>query len=201
MADVDAVIHLAGIPDEAAFPDLRTANIDGTYQVFHTAQGAGVRRVVYASSNHAVGYHRRTASIGVDVRPRPDSVYGVTKVFGEALGSYFADHYGMEVASVRIGSCFPVPTSVRMLSTWLSPADTVRLFHALLATPDLTYAVVYGISANTRGWWDLQPARGLGYEPRDDAEMYAAEVLAACGPLASDDVDHVLVGGRFITAP
>jgi uronate dehydrogenase len=200
MTDVDAVVHLAGIPDEAPFTDLLTANIDGTYQVFHAAQRAGVGRVVYASSNHAVGYHRRTASIDVDVRPRPDSVYGVTKVFGEALGSYFADRHGMEVACVRIGSCFPNPTSVRMLSTWLSPDDTVRLFHALLAAPDLTYAVVYGTSANTRGWWDLRPARRLGYQPRDDAEVYASEVLASCGPLASDDLDHVLLGGRFTSS-
>lgn len=199
-AGAAAVVHLAGIPGEADFADLLHANIDGTYQVFEAARRAGVRRVVYASSNHAVGFHPRQDPIGVDVRPRPDSRYGVTKVFGEALGSLYADRYGMEVACVRIGSCFPRPTTVRMLSTWLSPGDVVRLTHALLTAPGLRYEILYGISANARGWWDLTRATRLGYRPQDDAETYAAEVLAACGPLTPDDPDARYVGGRMTTA-
>ncbi|MHA6757160.1 NAD-dependent epimerase/dehydratase family protein [Streptacidiphilus sp. PAMC 29251] len=197
MNSVDAVVHLAGIPGEAPFTDLLHANIDGTYQVFEAARQAGVRRIVYASSNHAVGFHPRAASIGIGVRPRPDTLYGVTKAFGEALGSLYADRHHMEVACVRIGSCFPEPTTVRMLSTWLSPDDTIRLTHALLTATDLHYEIVYGISANTRAWWDLTPGRHLGYHPHDDAEHYATAVLDACGPLGPDDPDTLYLGGRM----
>jgi uronate dehydrogenase len=197
---VEAVVHLAGIPREAPFADLLSTNIDGSYQLFEAARLAGVNRIVYASSNHAVGFTPRAEMVGVEVRPRPDTYYGLTKVFGEALASLYADRYGMRVACVRIGSCFARPSTVRQLCTWLSPADAVRLVHACLTAPDLHFAVVYGISANTRGWWDLEPARALGYQPRDDAERYAPEVLAASGPLADDDPDAAYLGGRFVNA-
>jgi uronate dehydrogenase len=202
MDDVDAVIHLAGIPVEDHFGKLLKTNIDGTYQVFETARRTGVPRVVYASSNHAVGYHERADfpdGIGVDVRTRPDTYYGVTKVFGEAIGSFYADRHGIGVACVRIGSCFAKPTTVRHLETWLSPADAVRLFHTLVTAPALRYEIVYGVSANTRAWMDLGPARRLGYEPQDDAEVYAEEVVAACGPLDPEDPDYLYLGGRFTT--
>jgi uronate dehydrogenase len=198
LADVEAVVHLAGIPHEAPFPALLSANIDGTYQVFEAARRAGVMRIVYASSNHAVGFTPRAKLVGVDVRPRPDTRYGLTKVFGEGLASLYVDRYGMRVACLRIGSCFARPSSVRQLSTWLSPGDAVRLVHACLSAPDLHYAVVYGISANTRGWWDLAPARALGYRPQDDAERYAPEILAEHGPLDDDDPDAKYLGGRFV---
>ena len=199
---VDAVVHLAGIPVEARFAKLLAANIDGTYQVFEAAHQAGVPRVVYASSNHAVGYHERADypdGVGIGVRPRPDTYYGVTKVFGEALGSFYADRHGMAVACVRIGSCFAEPRTVRMLGTWLSPADAVRLFHSLLTAPELRYEIVYGVSANTRGWWDLEPARRLGYRPQDDAEVHAEALEKAQGPLDPSDPDYRYLGGRFVT--
>lgn len=101
---------------------------------------------------------------------RPDTYYGVAKVTMEALGSLYADRYGLDVVCLRIGSAFPEPTTVRMLATWLSPADTVSLVDAALRTPDPGYAVVWGVSDNTRNWWDLSAARALGYEPADDAE-------------------------------
>jgi uronate dehydrogenase len=171
-----AVVHLAGISGEATFPEILAANIDGTYQVFEAARQAGVPRVVYASSNHAVGMTPRTELLGIDVPPRPDTYYGVSKVFGEALGRLYVDRYGLEVVCLRIGTWQPVPTEPRHLSTWLSPADGVRLLHAALTAPDVDFAVVYGISANTRAWWDLAPARALGYLSIDDAEDYAAQV-------------------------
>lgn len=203
MRDVAAVVHLAGIPTEAAFADICAANIDGTYRVFEAARAAGVRRIVYASSNHAVGFTPRQELAGVDVPPRPDTFYGVSKAFGEALARYYVDRHGMQVVCLRIGSCCPVPTSVRMLSTWLSPGDMARLAHACLSTPDLDFAVVYGISANTRGWWDLAPGRALGYEPVDDAEKYATQVLAECGEPDPTDPDHAFLGGHYtaITPP
>lgn len=196
-AGVGAVIHLAGIPSEAPFADLLHTNIDGTYQVFEAAQRSGVPRVLFASSNHAVGFHPRSELADTHLRPRPDTYYGVSKVAGEAIASLYADRYRMAVASVRIGSCEPEPSSLRSLSTWLSPADAVRLFHALLTAPDLGYATVYGISANTRAWWDLDTARELGYQPQDDAEPYAPALLAAHGPIDPTDRAHRFLGGEF----
>jgi uronate dehydrogenase len=199
MDGVRAVVHLAGLPREASFERLLAANIEGSYRVFEAARQAGVPRVVYASSNHSVGFTPRAPMVGVDVPPRPDTLNGLSKVYGEALGRLYADKYGLQVACLRIGSCFPKPTTVRQLSTWLSHGDAVRLVHACLAAPDLGYAVAYGISANTRGWWDLGPARALGYEPADDAEAYAQQVLAACGEPDPADPEHAYLGGYSVT--
>jgi uronate dehydrogenase len=197
MADVDAVVHLAGIPTEAPFADLLETNIAGTYEVFEAARRAGVRRVVFASSNHAVGFTPRSELAGIDVPPRPDTYYGVTKVFGEALGRLYVDRYGLQVAALRIGTCRDRPVTRRHLSTWLSPDDVVRLVHACLTAPELTYAVVYGISANTRRWWDLEPGRALGYEPEDDAEAYVHDVLAGAPPADPGSPAERYVGGEF----
>jgi uronate dehydrogenase len=198
MKGVAAVVHLAGLPREASWGATLTTNIDATYQVFEAARLAGVRRIVYASSNHAVGFTPRQPFVGIDIPPRPDTLNGLSKCFGEALGRLYVDKYGLEVACLRIGSCFPVPTTVRQLSTWLSPDDAVRLVHACLAAPELGYAVVYGTSANTRGWWDLRPGRALGYEPVDDAEAYAADVLAASGEPDPADPEHAYLGGKSV---
>lgn len=137
--------------------------------------------------------------IGTDIPPRPDTFYGLSKVFGEGLASLYADKYGVETVSIRIGSCFPRPRSPRMLSTWLSPADCARLVHAALTAPGVGHTVVNGISANTRAWWSLASARALGYEPQDDAELYAAEVLAEHGEPDPDSADARLLGGFFTT--
>jgi len=197
MTDVDAVVHLAGIPTEAPFADLLAVNIEGTYNVFDAARRAGVRRIVFASSNHAVGFTPRAELVGIDVPPRPDTYYGVSKVLGEALGRLSVDRYGMQFAALRIGTCRDRPVARRHLATWLSPGDMVRLADACLSAPDLTYAVVYGISANTRRWWDLGPGRELGYSPQDDAERYAAEVLASSPPLDPGSPEERYLGGEF----
>jgi uronate dehydrogenase len=181
-ADASAVVHLAGvIRTSSSFEEVLSSNIEGTYQVMEAARVAGVRRVIFASSNHANGFAPRRAPVSPGVADRPDSYYGVSKVFGEVLGRFYADRYGMQVACLRIGSCADRPTSPRMLGSWLSPADAVRLVDACLRSPDLDYSVVYGISRNTRRWWDLGAAEALGYQPQDDAEEFAAEVLAAYG--------------------
>ncbi|MFI9353407.1 NAD-dependent epimerase/dehydratase family protein [Streptomyces lydicus] len=202
---VDAIVHLAGISLEAPFEKILRANIEGTYQVYEAAREAGVRRVVFASSNHAVGFTPRppdgSAAIPVGTPRRPDTYYGLSKGFGEDLASLYWDVHGIETVSLRIGSCFPVPTSVRMLSIWLSPADCARLLHAALTAPDVGHTVVYGSSANTRLWWDLSSARALGYEPQDDSEPYAAELLAAQGALDPADPAHAHLGGAFCTDP
>jgi len=197
---VEAVVHLAGIRSEAPFAEICAANIVGTHAVFDAARRAGVRRIVYASSNHAVGFTPRGPLVPVGVPIRPDTYYGVSKAFGEALARFFVDRFGMRIACLRIGSCEDEPSSVRSLSTWLSPGDMVRLAHACLTATDLDFTIVYGISANTRGWWDLGPGRELGYQPADNAEEYAPRGLAAAGgELSADDPDYAWLGGRFTT--
>ncbi|MFE7545552.1 NAD-dependent epimerase/dehydratase family protein [Streptomyces platensis] len=202
---VDAIVHLAGISLEAPFEQILRANIDGTYRLYEAARAAGVRRVVFASSNHAVGFTPRPAdgsgAIPVDTPRRPDTYYGLSKGFGEDLASLYWDLHGIETVSVRIGSCCPEPTSVRMLSIWLSPADCARLLDAALTAPGVGHTVVYGSSANTRLWWDLSTARALGYTPRDDSEPYAAELIAAQGALDPGNPAHAHLGGSFCTDP
>jgi uronate dehydrogenase len=193
---VSAIVHLAGQPTEAPWPVIREANIDGTFQVFEAARRAGVRRVVYASSNHAVGFtpigsEQRGTEQPADLPPRPDTLYGVSKVFGEALGRYYVERYGFAVACLRIGTYEPRPTHQRSLSTWLSPDDCARLVDACLRAPDLSFALVWGISNNSRRMWSLDAGRALGYQPQDDAEAYADEV--AQGEHASD----AYLGGGF----
>ncbi len=172
----DACVHLAAIPVESTFDKILHTNIRGTWAVFEAARLEGCRRVVFASSNHATGYYLIHDRIGPADPVRPDSYYGASKLFGEALGSLYHDKYGMQVACIRIGSALPRPVDERHLSTWLSPGDLTRLVTACLTSPELGFAIVYGASANRRGWWDLEPGRKLGYEPQDDAEAFAADV-------------------------
>jgi uronate dehydrogenase len=195
MSGVDAVVHLAGIPTELPWPAIREANIEGTLQVFEAARRAGVTRVVYASSNHAVGFTPLTDDQPADLLPRPDTLYGVSKVFGEALGRYYVDRYGMQVACLRIGTFAERPSHPRTLATWLSPQDAARLVDACLRSSSLTYALVWGISANTRRTWSLDAGRALGYEPQDDAEDHLADVADA-QPHPSD----IYIGGGYTSA-
>ncbi|MFD7461811.1 MULTISPECIES: NAD-dependent epimerase/dehydratase family protein [unclassified Streptomyces] len=202
---VDAIIHLAGISLEAPFEKILKANIEGTYNLYEAAREEGVRRIVFASSNHAVGYTPRPQGddplIPVETPRRPDTFYGLSKSFGEDLAQFYWDKHGLETVSVRIGSCFPEPTSVRMLSVWMSPADGARLLHAALTAEEVGHTVVYGSSANTRLWWDLSTARAIGYEPQDDSEPYAEKLIAEQGELDPANPAHACLGGHFVTEP
>jgi uronate dehydrogenase len=192
LESVEAIVHLAGQPTEAPWPVIRDANIEGTFQVFEAARRSGVRRVVYASSNHAVGFTPVTPKLPADTPPRPDTLYGVSKVFAEALARYYVDRYGMQVACLRIGTFEPLPPDNRSLATWLSPDDCARLVDACLRAPDLTYALVWGISNNTRRTWSLESAVALGYAPQDDAETHVDDV-----PVGSAYPSDAFVGGGF----
>ncbi|WNZ12539.1 NAD(P)-dependent oxidoreductase [Streptomyces sp. 11x1] len=202
---VDAIIHLAGISLEASFEKILKANIEGTYHLYEAARAEGVPRIVFASSNHAVGFTPRPRDgdplIPIDTPHRPDTFYGLSKSFGEDLAQLYWDKHGLETVSVRIGSCFPEPTSVRMLSLWMSPADGARLFHAALTAEHVGHTVVYGSSANTRLWWDLSTARALGYEPQDDSEPYAEKLIAEQGELSPGNEAHANLGGHFVNDP
>ncbi|MBJ7355768.1 MAG: NAD(P)-dependent oxidoreductase [Nocardioides sp.] len=194
---LDGVVHLAGLPDEASLPDSLTSHTVTTGALLDAMVDHGVRRFVYAGSNHAVGRtpRPRDTELTVEHRPRPDTFYGVAKVAAEALMSLYADRYGLDVVSCRIGSFGPEPTTVRQLSTWLSPDDCVRMFEAALTAPAPGYAVLYGISRNTRAWWDLAPGRALGYDPQDDAETFSSRIPTR----AEDEVESAFVGGPFVT--
>lgn len=199
---VDAVLHLGGRSLEAPWDRIMETNIDGTYKVFEAARRAGVPRVIFASSNHAVGYHTPDEyPLSEDVPPLPDTYYGVSKVAGEALGALYHHRYGLDVICVRILTCFPKPPDQRALSTWLSPDDCARLFEACLSAEKPGYRIVYGVSANTRGGWvSLDGARELGYQPQDDAEVFAAELTAERGELSPDDELFRYLGGGFTFA-
>ncbi len=176
IAGCDACVHLAAIPVEAPFDQILHSNLRGAWTVFEAARLEGCERIVFASSNHATGFYPITRQVTTSDPVRPDTYYGVSKVFGEALGSLYHDKFGLRLACIRIGSALPRPVDERHLSTWLSPGDLARLVTACLTSPDLGFAVVYGVSRNQRGWWDLEPGRRLGYEPQDDSEVYADEV-------------------------
>jgi uronate dehydrogenase len=195
-----AVVHMGGISGESTWPAISHANIEGTYCVLEAARRSGVSRVVLASSNHATGFTPRPDGgllREVDAPPRPDTYYGVAKVTMEALGSLYVDRYGLDVVCLRIGSAFPEPTTTRQLATWLSPGDTVSLVDAALTAPSPGFSVVWGVSDNTRRWWDLSAARALGYEPADDAEVYAEALVEVHGEPDPSDPVHARVGGEF----
>jgi uronate dehydrogenase len=198
-AGVDAVIHLAALSGEAAWERIAEVNIKGTYVAFEAARRAGVPRVIYASSNHAVGFTPRSAFPVPDYAfPAPDTYYGVAKVTGEALAALYHHRYRMDAICLRILTCTEKPPSTRALSTWLSPDDAGRLFDACLTVANPGFRVAYGVSANTRGGWvSLAEARALGYEPHDDAEDFAAEIIAEYGE--PDPADPVLayLGGEY----
>ncbi len=195
---LDAVVHLASIPHEASLPVILESHVVTTAALLDAMVEHGVNRIVYASSNHAVGRTGRTDLLRTDVRPRPDTFYGVGKVAAEALLSLYVDRYAIDAVAARIGSFLPQPETRRHLSTWLSHEDAVRMVEASLTAPAPGFAVLYGISANTRAWWDLEAGRRLGYLPQDDAERYAAAVEAE-PPGEADEVDASHVGGPFVT--
>ncbi|WP_067435251.1 NAD-dependent epimerase/dehydratase family protein [Nocardioides jensenii] len=190
---LDAVVHLAGHPDEAGLTDSLTSHVVTTAALLDAMLAHQVDRIVYASSNHAVGRTPRRDLVSDDALPRPDTFYGVGKVAAEALLHLYADRYGIDAVACRIGSFLPEPTTVRNLSTWLSHDDGVRMVEAALTATAPGFAVLYGISANTRAWWDLAPGRALGYEPQDDAEHWADRIAGR----PEDDAEAAHVGGPF----
>jgi uronate dehydrogenase len=198
----DAVIHLAGVSGERPWEQVMQTNIHGTYVVFEAARRAGCGRVIYASSNHAVGFTPRDSFPVPDYAyPAPDTFYGVSKAAGEALASLYHSRYGLDAICLRILTCAERPVNIRALSTWLSPDDAGRLFEACLTVPRPGFRVAFGVSDNSRGGWvSLAEARALGFEPQDDAEAFAAEVTAAQGQPDPADPTLAYLGGQFTFA-
>jgi uronate dehydrogenase len=196
---VDAIVHLGGYSVEGPWEGILSANLIGCYNVFEAARRNGVKRILFPTSNHATGFYPRSQTIDHRVYPKPDSRYGVSKVFGEALGSLYADKYGMQFLMIRIGNVNPVPIDKRRLSIWISPRDLAQLVTIGIEHPDIRFEIVYGISGNKRAWYDNANAFRLGFRPLDDAEKWAAELLAK-EPAGGDPVAEKFQGGLFCVA-
>ena len=196
---VDAIVHLGGYSVEGPWESILQANIIGCYNLFEAARRNGVKRIVFPTSNHATGFYRRDQTIDHRVYPKPDSRYGVSKVFGEALGSLYADKYGMEMYMVRIGNVNPEPLDKRRLSIWISPRDIAQLVSIGIDHPGIKFEIVYGVSGNKRSWYDNSNAARLGYRPQDDAEPYARDILAKEKP-SDNAIAEAHQGGIFCTA-
>lgn len=182
---VDAVVHLAAHPGDRDFhTKLLPDNIAGTYNVFEACRQNEVARIVYASTNHVIDGYPKDRIVTSDMAIRPDSMYAVSKQFGESLGSLYADKHGMSIVCLRIGSPLPddnpgLRTNRRALSTWLSIRDMEQLFALSIDVADLQFEIFHGISANTRRYWDIYHAQDvLGYSPLDNAEQFAVDVEA-----------------------
>jgi uronate dehydrogenase len=196
MRGSDAVLHLGGLSMEGPWDEVRPSNIEGGYNAFEAAHRSGVRRFLFASSNHAVGFYERTHTIDDKVALRPDSRYGVSKAFGELLGRLYADKYGMEVLCLRIGNVNERPLDERRLAIWLSPRDMAQLVTIGVEHPGIRFEVVYGVSGNARSWYDNSNAFRLGYRPQDDSEAYAAQLLASASK--EDPRGAPYQGGAFV---
>lgn len=194
---VEGIVHLGGHSVEGPWETILNANIIGCYNLFEAARKSSVRRVIFASSNHAVGFYPRTTTIPSAVIPRPDSRYGVSKVFGEGLGALYAYKHGIGVVSLRIGNVNDKPIDVRRLSIWLSPEDLAKLIRIGLERPGIIYEVIYGVSDNARSWYDNGRAVELGYKASGRSEDYKDEAMAAQAKLPQDEIGDFYQGGTF----
>lgn len=202
VSGVDGIIHFGAIGQEDHWNSMLSVTIDGTYNVYEAARSCGVKRVIYASSVHAIGYYPRNQRIGVNEFVKPDSRYGVSKCCGEAIAAFFAHKYGVSSLAIRIGNgTFDMPVDERLLAIWISARDLCQLVCIGLEHPELVYDIVYGESGNTRSFWDNSSATRLGYRPQDNAEDWAAEILKN-GPV--EDTSRLAAqyqGGSFVEFP
>ncbi|MBH67248.1 MAG: NAD-dependent dehydratase [Rhodospirillaceae bacterium] len=195
----DGILHFGGQATEASWNTVRNSNIEGMYNLYEAAREYGCKRIFYASSIHAIGYHPPTKTIDDSASIRPDTLYGVSKAFGEALARMYFDKFGIETACVRIASCQPTPLNHRMLSTWFSYDDLVGLVERVFNTPILGCPIIYGVSNNDRRWADNNGAAYLGWIPQDNAEHHRKRLDDEMEhpPATSDDFNFI--GGPYVS--
>jgi uronate dehydrogenase len=196
LQDADMVVHFGAIADEAPFDDILQSNIIGAYNIWEAAHQNGVRRVVYASSIHAVGMHKKTDFIGTDAPHRPDTYYGLAKCFAEDLASLYWEKRGVESVCLRILSCSHV-SNARAVGSWLSYDDLIQLVEKSVTTRVTGFSVIYGVSNNDRATVDNSLASHLGYKPKDNAEQYAKEVFASEPVMDPQNAGDMCQGGPF----
>jgi uronate dehydrogenase len=195
---MDSIVHLGGVSTEHPFETILPANIVGVYNVYEAARKHGVRRIVFASSNHVTGFYRQDEVIDARDPVRPDGYYGLSKAFGENLSRFYFDRYGIETVCLRIGSSFPEPRDRRMLATWLSYDDLERLVVASLTAPVVGHTIAFGMSDNATTWWDNKYARHLGWQARDSSEQFRAAKEAAQPRLDLNDPAVLYQGGAVV---
>ncbi|SQG00458.1 NAD-dependent epimerase/dehydratase [Paucimonas lemoignei] len=196
---VDAILHFGGVSVERPFEEILGANISGVFHIYEAARRHGVKRIIFASSNHVIGFYKQDETIDAHSPRRPDSYYGLSKSYGEDMATFYFDRYGIETVSIRIGSSFPEPQNRRMMSTWLSFDDLTQLIERSLFTPNVGHTVVYGMSDNRDVWWDNRFAAHLGYTAKDSSEVFRDKVETQPMP-AADDPAAVYQGGAFAAA-
>jgi uronate dehydrogenase len=196
---VDAILHFGGVSVERPFEEILGANICGVFHIYEAARRHGIKRIIFASSNHVIGFYKQDETLDAHSPRRPDGYYGLSKSYGEDVASFYFDRYGIETVSIRIGSSFPEPQNRRMMSTWLSFDDLTQLIERSLYTPGVGHTVVYGMSDNKNVWWDNHLASHLGYAPKDSSEVFRDKVEAQPMP-AADDPAMVYQGGAFVAA-
>lgn len=193
-----AIVHFGGVSTEQPWQPILQANIMGAYHLYEAARAHGVRRIVFASSNHVMGYYRQSEVVDALSPPRPDGLYGLSKAFGEDLSRLYFDRHGIETACVRIGSSFPEPKDRRMLATWLSYDDLHRLITACLTTPVLGHSIIYGTSNNSVSWYDNRHARHIGFVPQDSSDAFRDAVMQRTPPPDLSDPAVQFQGGGFV---
>ncbi len=197
VAGCDGILHLGGISVEDKFSKILRGNIEGVYNLYEAARAHGQPRILFASSNHTVGYHPQDAYLDAECTLKPDSLYGVSKCFGEALATMYHAKFGQETALVRIGSCFEKPVDYRMLATWFSYDDFTSLIKAVFAAPELGCPVIWGVSDNEDCWWDNSAIDYLGWTPKDSSAMFRAEIEARVERPPADAPHAIWQGGAF----
>ena len=197
---VDAIVHMGGVSTEQPWAPILAGNIVGMVNLYEAARKHGVKRIVFASSNHVTGFYRQDQVISPRDPVRPDGFYGLSKAFGENLAQLYWDRYALETVSLRIGSSYAAPKDRRMLASWMSFDDTERLIAAALTAPVVGHTIIYGMSDNATTWWDNTPARHIGYRPQDSSEAYRAEVEARQPLLDGSDPAVIYQGGAFVRA-
>jgi len=195
---VDAVVHMGGVSTEQPWDPILASNIVGMVNLYESARKNGVKRIVFASSNHVTGFYRQDEVVSPNDPVRPDGFYGLSKAFGENLGRLYWDRYRIETVCLRIGSSFAEPKDRRMLATWMSFDDTERLVVAALTAPVVGHSIIYGMSDNSTTWWDNTSARHIGYRPRDNSDVFRAKVEARQQTLDASDPAVIYQGGAFV---
>ncbi len=198
MDGVDAVLHFGGISVEAPFEAIMQANLLGVANLYEAVHKAGVKRVVFASSNHTMGYYKTTDLVDADMPPRPDGMYGISKVFGESMARFYYDRFGIETVCLRIGSCFPEPANKRMMVTWLSLDDLVEALRCSLFAPRVGHTIAFGVSDNPAKWWDDRKSRHLGFVAKDSSTQFNGMFPDSGEYAPADDVTITYQGGGFL---
>jgi len=197
---IDGIVHMGGVSVERPWEEILQSNIVGGYNLFEGARRQGVKRIVFASTNHLVGFYPRHRRVGVNHAIRPDTRYGVSKAFGEALGALYAFKHGLQVVNLRIGNVAEQPMDIRRMAIWLHPEDLVQLIRIGLEHPGIRYEIFYGASNNARSWWDDDEARRFGYRPKHRSEDHRLAAEAGQAKLPPDPVGDWYQGGPFCSA-